>query len=118
MNINAIAADLFQTAAPVLPATAIARMGEHEKASAAQLPVEAKETKPEQVKEAVDQIQQFTQTLAQNLKFSIDEDTGKMVVKIVDTQTQEIIRQMPSEEAIKIASALGKIQGLLFNDQA
>jgi len=40
------------------------------------------------------------------------------VVKIVDAQTQEVIRQMPSEEAIKIASALGKIQGLLFNGQA
>lgn len=118
MSINAIAADLFQSTAPVLPAAAITRMGGHEMTPAAQPAAKTGDIKPEQVTEAVDQIQQFTQTLTQNLKFSIDEDTGKMVIKIVDAQTQEVIRQMPSEEAIKIASALGKIQGLLFNGHA
>ncbi len=118
MSINAIAADLFQTAVPVLPAAAVARTGEREMAPVVQPLAKTGDVKPEQVKEAVDQIQKFTQTLTQNLKFSIDEDTGKMVIKIVDAQTQEVIRQMPSEEAIKIASALGKIQGLLFNGHA
>ena len=74
--------------------------------------------KPEQIQDAVDQIQQFTHTLTQNLKFSIDEDTGKTVIKIMDAQTQEVIRQIPSEEAIDIARALGEIKGLLFSDQA
>lgn len=72
----------------------------------------------EEVKEAVNQIQHFTQTLAPNLQFSIDEETGKTVVKIMDAQTQEVIRQFPSEEAISIARALGKIEGLLFHDKA
>jgi len=71
-----------------------------------------------QVEEAAAQIESFTQNIAQNLKFTIDEETGKTVVKILDTQTQEIIRQIPSEEAINIARALGKIEGLLFNDKA
>ncbi|HND36576.1 MAG TPA: flagellar protein FlaG [Nitrosomonas sp.] len=70
------------------------------------------------VKEAVNQIQHFTETLAPNLQFSIDEETGKTVVKIMDAQTQEVIRQFPSEEAISIARALGKIEGLLFHDKA
>ncbi|MCC6916200.1 flagellar protein FlaG [Nitrosomonas sp.] len=118
MNINVMTADMFQTVAPVQPAMPAARTGEREMAPAVQPAAKTGDIKPEQVKEAVDQIQQFTQTLTQNLKFSIDEDTGKMVIKIVDAQTQEVIRQMPSEEAIKIASALGKIQGLLFNGQA
>ncbi|HNO74392.1 MAG TPA: flagellar protein FlaG [Nitrosomonas mobilis] len=73
---------------------------------------------PEKVEDAVKQIEQFTQSVAQNLKFSIDEDTGKTVVKIMDSQTNELIRQIPSEEAINIARTLGKIEGLLFNDQA
>lgn len=72
----------------------------------------------EEVKDAVNQIQHFTQTLAPNLQFSIDEETGKTVVKIMDAQTQEVIRQFPSEEAITIARALGKIEGLLFHDKA
>lgn len=73
---------------------------------------------PEKVEDAVKQIEQFTQSVAQNLKFSIDEDTGKTVVKIMDSQTNELIRQIPSEEAINIARTLGKIEGVLFNDQA
>lgn len=72
----------------------------------------------EEIRDAVNQIQHFTQTLAPNLQFSIDEETGKTVVKIMDAQTQEVIRQFPSEEAISIARALGKIEGLLFHDKA
>ncbi len=76
-------------------------------------------TVPEQeVKHAVEQIQEAVNNLAQNLQFSIDEDTGKTVVKILDSQTQEVIRQFPSEEAIAIARTLDKVQGLLFNDKA
>ncbi len=78
-----------------------------------------KTTVPEQeVKHAVEQIQEAVNNLAQNLQFSIDEDTGKTVVKILDSQTQEVIRQFPSEEAIAIARTLDKVQGLLFNDKA
>ncbi|MGG7054445.1 flagellar protein FlaG [Nitrosomonas sp. ANs5] len=71
-----------------------------------------------QVQQAVAQIQQFTQALARNLQFSVDEETGKSVVRVIDVQTREIIRQIPSEEAIQIARTLDKVQGLLFNDQA
>lgn len=114
MDINAVtaASDLIQAAAPV------ARTGGHETAATPQASAETGNISRDQVEDAVQQIEQFTQTLSQNLKFSIDEDTGKTVVKIVDAQTQEVIRQMPSEEALSIARTLGKIQGVLFNGQA
>jgi len=113
MNVAGAAADLVQAAMPVQPVVRLVGEGK-----SAAVPAKGETTKPEQVEEAVQQIEQFTQTLSQNLKFSIDEDTGKTVVKIVDIQTQEVIRQIPSEEAITIARTLGKIQGLLFNGQA
>ena len=53
-----------------------------------------------------------------NLRFSIDEDTGKTIIKVVDTHTDEVIRQFPTEQAIEIARTLDKVQGLLFNDKA
>ncbi len=80
--------------------------------------VNAEQNSPKKVADAVKQIEQFTQSVAQNLKFSIDEETGKTVVKIMDSQTNEMIRQIPSEEAINIARTLGKIEGVLFNDKA
>lgn len=112
-------ADLLQ---PVLPQQKVQR-NEQVPAQTAAAPEPSPVNKQNtielaEVKEAVNQIQHFTQTLAPNLKFSIDEETGKTVVKIMDAQTQEIIRQFPSEEAISIARALGKIEGLLFHDKA
>lgn len=71
-----------------------------------------------QVQQAVEQIQQTTEKLAQNLRFSIDEDTGITVIKVLDSQTQEVIRQIPTEEAISIARTLDNVKGLLFNDKA
>lgn len=70
------------------------------------------------VEQAVEKIQEAVNSLAQNLRFSIDEETGKTVIKVMDVQTEEVIRQIPSQEAIAIARTLDKIQGLLLNDKA
>jgi len=70
------------------------------------------------IEQAVEKIQETVNSLSQNLKFSIDEDTGKTVIKVMDVQTDEVIRQIPSQEAITIARTLDKVQGLLLNDKA
>ncbi len=72
----------------------------------------------DQVQQAVTQIKQVAEKLAQNLHFSIDDDTGITVVKITDSSTQEVIRQIPTEEAVSIAKTLDKVQGLLFSEKA
>lgn len=72
----------------------------------------------EQIKQAVQKIQGAVDNLAHNLRFSIDEDTGKTIIKVVDTHTDEVIRQFPTEQAIEIARTLDRVQGLLFNDKA
>ena len=85
------------------------------------LPATSTDSEPvsdENLQQAVDQLQSFTNNVAKNLKFSIDEDTGKTIVKLLDTQTQEVIRQFPTEEAISIARTLDKVQGMLFSDKA
>lgn len=78
----------------------------------------ANPVQPDQLQKAVDSIEKFAQAASQNLKFSIDEDTGKTVIKVMDATTDEIVRQIPSEEAIDIARSLSKIHGALFNDHA
>lgn len=71
-----------------------------------------------QVQQAVEKIQQTTEELAHNLQFSIDKDTGITVIKVMDSQTQEVIRQIPTEEAVSLARTLDKVKGLLFSDKA
>ena len=70
------------------------------------------------VEEAVKQISDFVSRIRSELSFSVDEASGVHVVRIVDTTTQEVIRQFPSEEAIQLAQALDKLQGLFVKDEA
>jgi len=52
---------------------------------------------------------------AMNLKFSTDKDTGKAVVSLVDPTSGEVLRQMPTEEAIEVAKAIGRYQGMFVD---
>ena len=71
----------------------------------------------EQVQRAAETINRQLQTVAPNLRFSVDEDTGKTVVRVVDTDTGEIIRQVPSEEVLAISRSIDRLQGLLFHQE-
>jgi len=70
------------------------------------------------VKQAVEKISEFVSSRQSELSFSIDDASGSQIVKIMDTQTKQVIRQFPSEEAVAIAQALDKLQGLLIKDKA
>lgn len=67
-----------------------------------------------QLKQALNNVNAFVQKISPELTFSLDEGTGIRVVKLVDQSTKEVIRQIPSEEMLSIASGLDKLQGLLI----
>lgn len=117
MNINQLSAAGMTTPAPAV--ASFAPKAPAPAAVTAPAPVAASNPKPEeQVKEAVQKIQGVVDNLAHNLRISVDQDTGKTVVKVMDIHTDEVIRQIPTEEAISIARTLDRVQGLLLNDKA
>ena len=67
---------------------------------------------------AVETINQFLKPIASSLQFSVDEDSGRTVVKVIDTDNNSVLRQFPSKQALAISSELGKLQGLLLQDKA
>lgn len=71
-----------------------------------------------QVTEAVHNINKSLEVLKQDLQFTVDRDSNRTVVKVVDQKTKEIIRQIPSEEAMEIAKALDTVKGLLIRQKA
>jgi flagellar protein FlaG len=73
------------------------------------------EKKSEDLKAAVQEMEKFFQSVRRNLEFSIDEGSGKVVVKVIATETGEVIRQLPSAEALKIADSLKNANSLLFD---
>lgn len=67
----------------------------------------------------VAEIKQWVEAKAPNtLAFSIDDETGRTVIRIADAQTGELIRQIPPEEVLAIARSLDKMQGLLLQKTA
>ncbi len=72
----------------------------------------------EQLEDAVKQINDFLKPVNSAIQFSLDDETGTTVIKIVDTATKEVLRQVPSEEMLRIARALDKIAGVLIQQKA
>lgn len=72
----------------------------------------------EQVQAVARQLQRVVEPVAQNLQFTIDGETGKTVIRVVDSATKEVIRQIPNEEVLAIARALDRLQGLLLKGKA
>lgn len=68
---------------------------------------------------AVKNINKHLQERSQDLEFLVDSDSNRTIVKIVDKNTKETLRQIPSEEALEIAKAIDvAIQGLLIRQKA
>lgn len=79
----------------------------------------------EQIETAVSQLSEFVQNNSRQLNFSVDEGSNKQVVKVTDSESGKVIRQIPTEEVLKLSERLQDLQtevgtavGLLFNKQA
>jgi len=94
--------------------------------SAASQPIDATQSTASQegkqklkdAQQAADAMQEFVQPLNNTLQFSVDHDSGKTVVKVIDSATDKVIKQIPGEEAIALAKALDKLKGLLIQQKA
>jgi flagellar protein FlaG len=53
-----------------------------------------------------------------NLKFELHEGTGKMMVKVVDTSTDEVIKEIPSEKLLDYEAGMEKLVGKIINERA
>ncbi|MBI5741905.1 MAG: flagellar protein FlaG [Nitrospirae bacterium] len=78
---------------------------------------EDEEGKDTQVNEAVEQIENAARFLDRELRLEIEKDLNIMVVKIIDSKTEEIIRQIPPEELIELSKHAKDLKGLLINKE-
>jgi flagellar protein FlaG len=78
---------------------------------------------------AVDKINNSVQNIQRDLSFSVDDESGFTVIKVIDRQSGKLIRQIPTEEVIAISNVLNDInpgsesevlneRGLLFSNNA
>ena len=67
----------------------------------------------QELDQAVKDVNDFVGAVNADLRFSVDDDTGRTVVKVIDNATKEVIKQFPSKEILALAKALDGIKGLL-----
>lgn len=106
-------------AASALPdnAQAVAAAGQAQQ-QAQNTAAKEKPSVTEQLQSSLKQLNSVASLYNNQLEFSVDKDTDLQVVKVVDKETQKVIRQIPSEDAIRIAKAIGDFKGMLLKDKA
>jgi flagellar protein FlaG len=72
----------------------------------------------EQTQAALQEVNKVMESLSISVRFQIDPEDQKMVIKVVDQDSGKLIRQFPSEEAVRISKALDNLRGLLFAQTA
>ncbi|MBD9425810.1 flagellar protein FlaG [Pseudomonas sp. PDM15] len=95
---------------------AVEASGEEQASRAAA--TEQTEASRDQVESAVSTIQEFVQSVRRNINFSVEDTSGRVVVKVTDSSSGDIIRQIPSEEALQLAESLEEVRSLLFKAEA
>lgn len=97
-------------------ATRVAAVSRAQEISRAEQLKENNETQRKELDTAVLQLNDYVQSVQRDLQFEVDNEKGQTIVRVVDQQTQEVIRQMPDEVAMRLAEKLQQDEPLtLFN---
>lgn len=78
---------------------------------------EQKKKSDDEVKEAAARINEFVESMTTDIQFSVDKETNRTVVKVLSRKNGEVIRQIPSEEVLKIAKVLDELEGLIIREK-
>ncbi len=86
------------------------------------LPPSNKESNPaDSVKEMVElaaDLTAYAQNIDRNLEFRVDDESGRTVITVRNSETEEVIRQIPSEEVLRLSAELGSSSAVLFDQFA
>lgn len=71
------------------------------------------------VKEKLDEISELLnfemKARSTNLNFSVDEPTNRVVVKVINNDTGDVIREVPSEAILRVSKNIEALKGILFD---
>ncbi len=64
----------------------------------------------------VEKLNRIVKNYNNKINFDVDQKTKQVVVKVVDGETDKIIRQIPPEEIINLSKRMDELRGIIFND--
>ncbi len=101
------------SAVRVVPAQSVSKVENGSKAEQAQSRNEALR---DGIDEAVSQLNEYAQNVQRDLQFEVDSERGETIVRVVDQETQKVIRQIPDELALRLAENLQQDEPLTLLD--
>lgn len=72
----------------------------------------------QKVREVAQQLNKAMEASNTKLTFVVDQESKKAIVKVVDAETNQVIRQIPSEEAVLVAKKISRMMGILYDTSA
>jgi len=66
---------------------------------------------------AVDSLKQTAMIFNKGLDFSIHEETERLIVRVIDKETNEVIREIPPEKILDIVAQVDKLLGLIIDER-
>jgi len=67
--------------------------------------------------EITDQLNQITKIFKHNIEFFIDDKLNKVVVKIINSVTGEVVRQIPPEKMLNLMRSIDQMLGLILDEK-
>ena len=120
--LSQVSARSMQPATPVVAppkqGSVTAEAGKNEKQTDRADPVQQNEitqqASREEIEQTVSEIGDFVQTIQRNLQFTVDDTSGETIIKVTDRETEDVIRQIPSEEVLQLQQYIKDASGILF----
>ena len=75
-------------------------------ATGERVPARPAPSPPADIRQQIEKLTRALEATQSNLSFTVDDSTGKTIVRVVRNSTGELVRQIPSEEALAIAASL------------
>jgi flagellar protein FlaG len=72
----------------------------------------------QEVQKITEHLNDLMKDLKVNLNFEVNKDDGELIIKVVDTETKQVIRQIPTEQTLQIRKTLDSTQGVILRTEA
>jgi flagellar protein FlaG len=73
---------------------------------------------PATIEKATHAANRLMESFSSQIRFNVTNESGKIVVRMVDMQTKQVLLQIPNEQMVKIAQDPARLQGLALNQKA
>ena len=73
---------------------------------------------PSDLKAAIRDLQRVSEAFDRRLSFSLNEKLGQVVVKVIDNDTDKVVREIPPTELQHVYERIREVMGLLFDESA